>query len=221
MRTYRTTVGRGVATLAMLASALAPRPLQAQRQFEGVITYEIYTRRQPQTAVVTAKGLRLRADGWDEGGRGRESGTVLVNAKGEVIMAMPEHKAYLRVGSGDARLDNPPHAWTFTKTGRSETVLGNSCDYYTIHNTKAPDTDHDLCITTSMGSVNIIPGRTLAGPDAHAQFPNGFLVLKAVDKNGQLVGVVTKIDRHPVSDDLFEVGSDWREMNTGMRSVRP
>ena len=213
MRTYRTAA-------AMLGLSLAPHALCAQKQFEGVITYEMQTKAQPRTAIVTAKGTRVRAEGWDEGGRRNTVGTILINAKGELLLVTPEHKAYMRPGGGELRLDSPPHAWTFTKTGRSETILGNSCEYYTMHNTKAPEPDADLCITTSLGLISVIPGKMFAGVDGQAQFPKGFVVLKSVDKSGKVIGVATKIDRHPVSDELFEVPSDWREVNTGMRSGR-
>lgn len=204
----------------MIGLSFAPRAMRAQKDFEGTITYDVYTRSQPHTSVVTAKGMRLRAEGWDEEGKGQESGTVLVNAKGELLIVIPDRKMYLRVGSGELRLDNPTHAWTFTKTGRSETILGNSCDYYTMHNTKAKDKDHDLCITTSMGTVSMIPGKTFAGPDAHAQFPSGFVVLKSMDKDGKVLAVATKIDRHAVNDDLFEIGPDWKDINS-LRGGRP
>jgi len=200
----------------MLGVSLAPNASRAQKQFEGVITYEVHTSREPHSAIVTAKGKRLRAEGWDEQGKPGTSGTILINAKGEFIMATPERKAFMRPGGGELRLDSPTHAWTFTKTGRNDTVLGNACDYYTMHNTKSSrEQDTDLCITTTMGTIAVIPSRTFPGIDGQAQFPQGFLVLKSVDKNGKVLAVATKIDRHPVDDKLFEVAPDWREINLG------
>jgi len=210
MRSYRTAA-------AMLGLSLAPHASRAQKPFEGVITYEIYTSRQPHLATVTAKGKRLRAEDWDEQGKRGTTGTILINAKGEFIMATPERKAFMRPGGGELRLESPMHAWTFMKTGRSETVLGNACEYYTMHNTKASEPDSDLCIATNMGTVGVIPSRTFPGIDGQAQFPQGFVVLKSVDKNGKVLAVATKIDRHPVDDGLFEVAPDWKEINTGAR----
>ncbi|HEY6829016.1 MAG TPA: DUF4412 domain-containing protein [Gemmatimonadaceae bacterium] len=210
MRTYRTAI-------AMLGLSLAPYTSHAQKPFEGVINYEVYTSREPHSATVTVKGKRLRAENWDEQGKRGTGGTILINAKGEFIMATPERKVFMRPGGGELRLDSPTHAWTFTKTGRSETVLGNSCDYYTMHNTKASEPDSDLCIATTMGTISVIPSRTFPGIDGQSQFPNGFLVLKSVDKSGKVLAVATKIDRHSVSDDLFEVPSDWREIDLGRR----
>jgi hypothetical protein len=204
MRAYQTAA-------AILALSLAPHASNAQKQFEGVITYDVYTGRDPHTATVTAKGKRLRAEGWDEQGKRGTSGTILINAKGEFIMATPESKLFLLTGGGELRLDNPTRAWTITNTGPGDKVLGNSCDYYTMHSTRASEQDTELCITTTMGTVSVVPSRTFPGIDGQAQFPNGFLVLKTVDKNGKVLAVATKIDRHSVSDDLFEVSSDWRE----------
>ena len=202
--------------VAMLGLSLAPNASHAQKQFEGVITYDVNTGHKPHSAIVTAKGKRLRAEEWDEQGKPGTTGTILINAKGEFIMATPERKVFMRPGGGELRLDKPTHAWTFTKTGRSDTVLGNSCEYYTMHNTKSSkEQDTDLCIATTMGTVSVIPSRTFPGIDGQAQFPQGFLVLKSVDKNGKVLAVATKIDRHPVDDTLFEVASDWREMGIG------
>jgi hypothetical protein len=205
-----------VSAVAILGLSLAPHSSRGQKPFEGIITYDVYTGREPHSATVTAKGKRLRAEGWDEQGRQGTTGTILINAKGEFIMATPERKVFMRPGGGELRLDSPTHAWTFTKTGRNDAVLGSSCDYYTMHNTRSSkEQDTDLCISTTLGTIGVIPSRTFPGVEGLAQFPQGFVVLKTVDKNGKVLAVATKIDRHPVDEKLFEVESDWREISLG------
>ena len=216
MKTRQVAATLGIVSVAAGALPFSPAELVAQNQFEGVVTYAVYTQRQPQTSVVTAKGTRLRAEGWDEGGNGAEGGVLLVNAKGDVIMAMPEQKMYVRPGAR-MPLDKPTHAVTFTKTGRSDSILGQSCEYYTMHNPAAPEEDRDLCITTSLGTIAMIPGKLFAGAEGRAQFPNGFLVLKSVDNKGKVLAVATKIDRHPIDDGVFEIAPDWKEIGVGAR----
>ena len=145
----------------------------------------------------------------------------MVDAKGDLILGSAERKTYMRPG---ARMsdDKQTNAMTFTKTGRSESILGYKCDYYTMHQVSFPDKDRDLCITTALGTLAIIPGRFLVGADAKARFPNGFFVLKTLDTNGSVLAVATKIERRALSDALFEPPADWREMKSaGMRGGRP
>lgn len=214
-RSYRAVLSALLATV-----SVAPSTLLAQKQFEGVITYESYTHGKPHPSTLSVKGDRLRAEGFDEGGRDAQRGVLILNSKHELLSAMPERHFYVIINS-NYHLDKPTNLLTFTKTGNSESVAGYKCDHYLMSNGRSPEHDLDLCITTALGSASIVPGQIYAGAEGRAQFRDGFLVLKSVDKKGTLLATATKVERRPMSDDLFEPAPDWKEANSGGRIGRP
>ena len=211
---------RRAAIAISIVASLWPGSLRAQKPFEGVVTYESYTRGKPHTSTLSVKGDRLRAEGFDQGGRDEQQGVLILNAKHELLTAMPERHFYMVINA-NYHLDKPTSLLTFTKTGNSESVAGYSCDHYVMSNPKSPSHDLDLCITTALGTVSMVPGQFFAGAEATAQFKSGFLVLKSADKQGKLLATVTKVDRRPMSDELFEPAADWKEINSNGRVGRP
>ncbi len=209
----RLLMGRLCVATAVAAMSLHPMRLAAQSPFEGVVTFETHTRGQVGTSTLSVKGTRFRADGWQMD-RDPRGGTVIVDSKGDLILGSAERKAYMRPGT-HMKLDKPTYSISFTKTGRSDNVLGYKCDYYAMHGKSSDREDRDLCVTKALGPVTMIPGNPFAGVEATAQFPNGFFVLKTLDKNGNVLAVATKVERKPLSDDLFEPPADWREMGRG------
>jgi len=217
--TKRVRVYRVVSAIVATTTLWAPA-LFAQKQFEGVVTYDSYTHGKPHTSTLSVKGDRLRAEGFDDAGRDEQSGVLIVNSKHELLSAMPERHFYVVINA-NFHLDKPTSLLTFTKTGQSESVAGYSCEHYVMSNPKSPGRDLDLCITTALGSVAIVPGQFFAGAEGQAQFRDGFLVLKSTDKKGNLLATATKVERRSMSDALFEPASDWKEVNSSGRLGRP
>src|SRR5690242_21498439 len=123
----------GVISGALAITAICPPVLHAQKQFEGVVTYDSYTHGKPHTSTLSVKGDRFRAEGFDDAGRDEQSGVLIVNSKHELLSAMPERHFYVVINA-NFHLDKPTNLLTFTKTGKSESVAGYSCEHYVMSN---------------------------------------------------------------------------------------
>jgi hypothetical protein len=212
-----------VAVATLGAVALWSTSVEAQRSFEGVITAESYVNRQPQTETLFVKGTRWRLNGFET--RAKTDGAIVGDDKGQVVLLMPSRRAYMRQPVA-TDLDQAVNLVTFTKVGRSESVAGNQCDYYTIQFQNSAAMDRQFCVATDLGFVGFTPEARVheglaslgIGAVARRKFSGGFVVLKALDKSGKVVFTATKVDRRTLGDDLFEPGAGWTEAPT---SVRP
>lgn len=202
-------------TLAL--SAFRSPSVQAQKQFEGVITAESNVNRRPQTETLYVKGLRWRLDGYDPNPQAR--GAYMVgDDKGQILLMMAPRKFYMRQPVA-TDIDEAVNLVTFTKVGRSESVAGNQCEYYTMQFKNSAAMDRQFCIATDLGFVGFAPEVRVhegiaslgIGAVARKKFPGGFLVLKAIDKSGKVVFAATKIERRSLGDDLFDTPPGWSE----------
>jgi hypothetical protein len=206
---------------ALCAAMLRPVSLEAQRAFEGVITADSYVNRQTQSETLFVKGNRWRLNGF-EMGRGQTEGAIVGDDKGQLMLFMPSRHAFMRQPVA-TDLDQAVNLVTFTKAGRSESVAGHQCEYYTVQFQNSTAMDRQFCVATDLGFVGFAPEVRVheglaslgIGAVARRKFSGGFVVLKAIDKSGKLVFAATKIDRHALGDDLFEPGAGWREAPTG------
>lgn len=208
---------------ALFAGLFRPARLEAQRGFEGVITAESYVNRQMQPETVFVKGNRWRFNGF-ETGREKTDGAIVGDDKGQLTLFMPSRRAYMRQPVA-TDLDQAANLVTFTKSGRSETVAGSQCDYYTVQFQNSAAMDRQFCVATDLGFVGFTPEVRVhegfasfgIGAVARRKFPGGFAVLKAIDKSGKVVFAATKVERRSIGDDLFEPGAGWREAPTSAR----
>jgi hypothetical protein len=220
-----------IALGAIFASAGA-RPAAAQGGFEGVITYEVHQNKGPATIVATTKGNKLRMD--MQASQPGGGGGIIINADAHTkTIIIAQQKKYMvlpdNMGNPMGGVAQPDKgatpAYTITKTGRTETVAGVSCDV--IHGTTVRDgktEEGEICVAKGMGLNAQIWGSLASGAGA-AQNPqlaairdavgpgNGILKVTSI-KNGQpeVVIVVTKIERKSVSDDAFSPPSDYTQM---------
>ena len=211
--------------LTFCLAALGVGPVRAQKSFEGVITAESYVNRQTQVETLFVKGNHWRLHGFEQG-RGEKDGAIVGDDKGQVMLFMPSRRAYMRQPVA-TDIDQAGDLVTFTKSGRSETVAGTSCEYYTIQFKNSDKMDRQFCVATDLGFVGFAPEVRVheglasvgIGAVARKKFPGGFLVLKAIDKSGKVVFAATKLERKSLGSDMFEPGSGWREAPTGRPGV--
>jgi len=208
----------------MAIAAMLPAAARAQAGFEGVITLNTYIRGKANTEAAYVKGHRWRPDGWEASGT--RDGTVIPDDKGVLTLLIPSEKVYTRLLAPTNRREAATRV-PITKLGKSESVAGYTCEYYSMP--LAAGDKRDVCVTTALGPIGFTPdARRGVGAAAFAvggiptdQFPNGFLVLKGLDANGKVGCAVTKVERRSLSDALFAPPSDWTEVNMSGRDRPP
>jgi hypothetical protein len=220
-----------VVLIASMVAIAAPVPAAAQGSaFEGVITSNFYGKpdKPPFEIKSSIKGTHLRQD-MNAGGMAMYTIMDLQGAKmtsvipsQQMYMTMDLEKAMAMAHPGESE-DEPTTPPPLTKTGKTETIAGRSCDHYLM----GDDQDMDVCAAKglgvfAMGSSGGMGGGPMGGMslpegwDQYAsQFSEGFYPLKMEEIDGderKLIMEVTKIEPQSLSDDLFVVPADYKEM---------
>src|SRR5438552_795918 len=136
---------------ALVWSAGAGSLLSAQ-DFEGIITAKIKGMSGDMKTYV--KGNKTRMEMTVQG-----QGSIAIipdAAAGETYMVMPAQSIYMVIKMSDAerladsliRRKAPAGDASVTATGRKEQIIGHSCEYYRIRDTKSVT---DVCLTTELG----------------------------------------------------------------------
>lgn len=208
------------ASIVVLGLSVAGVQRAAAQGFEGTLTYQIHSENGKTMSMVTmSKGNKLRMEMTDPANPARSGAFVIDNDAHTRMMIMDAQKKYVVIPESMTSMmgKNAPGAntptFTFTKTGRTETVAGVSCDV--IHGTgtnNGKPEEGDICVAKGVG---FNPGMfaTLAGQNPapglaalHDAIGPGNGVLKFTStKEGKpdVTMEVTKIDRSPPSSDVF------------------
>lgn len=128
--------------------------------FEGVTTYQLHSEKSPaRTMVVTSKGNKLRVDMSDPTNPSRGGSFVMDGDAHTRMMVMNEQKKYIimpesmagGMGKGADAADGKK--FTFTKTGRTETVAGVTCQviHGTGTDTNGKTEEGDMCVAKGVG----------------------------------------------------------------------
>jgi Domain of unknown function (DUF4412) len=213
--------------------------------FEGTQTFQITNQNgKSVTMVVASKGSKLRVEVSDPTNPTHGGAFVVDGAAHTRMMVMDQQKKYIVIpesmagamggmGKG-ANAANAPK-FTFTKTGRTETVAGVSCQV--IHGTgtnNGKTEEGDMCVAKGVG-FNPATWASLGGQTGAGNSPWGAVgdevgagsgILKLTSTSNGQPGVtieVTKIDRSPVSDDAFSppAGYTQVQMPAGMGGGAP
>lgn len=219
MRRFVTTMG--AAALVAGCAGLA----HAQGAFEGVVTLAIAMGDKPTTATAWIKGDRLRMETQIAG----IPGAMISDGKGNMIMLIAPMKQYSVMNMKGMMDAAGPGTLQFAKTGRRDTVVGQSCEYYTMARTAAKDgAMGQACVTTELGFVGLNVGSRGSGMLSPAdeaalrkQFPTGFMVLKQLGADGKQLYEVTKIARESVADSMFVPPAGYTEMKMPMGMPPP
>jgi hypothetical protein len=240
----------GTATIVVLGTAaLGVRGAAAQVTgggFDGTLTYVIHTETGKTATLVTAtKGQKIRVDVADPTNPARQAAFLIDGAAHTRTILLPSQKKYITMpesmagamgsmgggmgmgGNGAAAAGAPPK-FNFTKTGRTETVAGVSCEV--IHGTgTASDgktVEGDVCVAKGVG-FNPGAWSQLGGGQApgHANMDairdaigpgNGVLKMTSTKDGKQEFDLeVTKIDRASPSDAIFTPPADYTTMSMG------
>lgn len=204
--------------LALVLAVGVPAASAQTGGFEGVITLSMSMGAKPTTATAYIKGDRLRME-TDVAGI---PGAMISDGKGNLIMLISPMKQY-SVMNMKAMMDAAgagQGALQFTKSGRRDTIIGQSCEYYAMARSAGKDgAMGEACVTTELGFVGLNVGSRGSGMLSPAdeaalrkQFPNGFMILKQLSGDGRTLYEVTKIARQAVADSMFEPPAGYSEM---------
>jgi hypothetical protein len=206
--------------------------------FDGTLTYQIHGENGKTMTLVTAsKGSKLRVEMADPSNPMRGGAFVIDGDAHTRMMIMTQQKKYIVMpesmtgamgGMGMGGTGNSPDAanapkFSFTKTGRTETVAGVSCQV--IHGTgtnNGKTQEADICIAKGVG---FNPG-TWASLGGQAGGGNGMAAVRdAVGPGNGILKMtstqdgkpefdveVTKIDRTPVGDDAFSPPAGYTQI---------
>ena len=204
-----TTCAKTIRMALMGMSCLAPAFAGAQ-SFEGVITAKAGAKGATQT--LQAKGSLTRVDLNFGGGPGGGPGAIIRDGQGSVIMLVPARKMYTR----PPYLQGKPSDikdFTFTRTGKKETVAGYECEWGTVKGDDVVSGATQWCVTSALGFIGFTPGQTAANVAAlRKQFPKGAVVLKSLDAKGAVQYEVVKVEKKSLDASIFAPPPDYKEM---------
>ncbi len=202
--------------------------------FEGTQTYQIHNQNgKSVTVVVTSKGNKIRVEAADATDPTHSGAMVMDGTAHTRMMILTQQKKYILVpesmagamggmGKGADAANTPK--FTFTKTGRTETVAGVSCQV--IHGTGTENgkaVEGDMCVAKGAG-FNPATWAKLGGQMGTGNSPWGAVgdevgpgngILKMTTTSAGQPGMtleVTKIDRSPVSDDAFSPPAGYTQI---------
>ncbi len=238
----------GTATMVALGTAvLGARGAAAQgNTFDGTLTYVMHSESGKTASLVTAtKGQKIRVDVADPANPTQQAAFVIDAGTHTRTILLPSQKKYITIpesmvgamgkmgggmgmgGNGAADAGTPPK-YTFTKTGRTETVAGVSCEV--IHGTGTANdgktVEGDVCVAKGVG-FNPGAWAQLGGGQApgHANMDairdaigpgNGVLKMTSTKDGKQEFDLeVTKIDRSSPSDATFTPPADYTAISMG------
>jgi hypothetical protein len=194
-------------------AVLAP-PAAAQGTFEGVITMTLNADEKPMSATAWVKGDKAKY----QMASGGEMSDMIMDGSGRMLMLVPKQKQYMVIDmSGmNAQTDKVFTAMTYSRTGKSETIAGMSCDYWKT--VQAKKVTGESCMTSSLGWVGVdLTGKGTLSKEALAEFrrsfPKGAFPLKVIDaETGKAMLVVTKVEKKAVPDDTFRPPAGFTEI---------
>jgi hypothetical protein len=210
-----------MASIVVLGLSVAGAQRAASQGFDGTLTYQLHSAENGKTIslVTMSKGNKLRMQMTDPANPTRSGAFVIDNDAHTRMVIMDAQKKYILIpesmtnmmGKGATAANTP--AFTFTKTGRTETVAGVSCDV--IHGSGTSNgkaVEADVCVAkgvgfnpgmfTSLAGQNPAPG--LAALHDAIGAGNGVLKFTSTkDGKPDMNMEVTKIDRSSPSSDEF------------------
>ena len=195
---------RPLAALLVLAAAITPPAVHAQKSFEGVVTMRMTDpeSRKSNEMQYSAKGGKVRIDMSSEG---RTMGVIMDVATSKATMLMPQAQSYME-------MDVPSSAEAearakVTRTGRKDRVAGHDCEIITVVDERKNESE--ICGATDMGRF-VMAGRGAETP-AWARGMENFFPLRVSTKGGAVMEVV-KIEPRSLDASLFTVPAGWRSM---------
>ncbi len=203
---------------ACFACALIGVTVASAQPFEGVINTVTTVNGQKFEATEYVKGLQTRSE---MSMNGQQIVNLTDMAGKTVSTMMPARKMCMVMSIPDAKAVQADPAAKPVKTGKSETILGYTCDEWVSTNSKTKQiVDMWLAKGTGM-NMEGMGGQmdrylSQSASDFAPMFKDGAYPLRTIlkDESGKetMRQEVTKIEKKPVDASLFVVPADYKKM---------
>jgi hypothetical protein len=211
--------GSLLATAVLLGATGAS--LRAQ-DFEGVVTAKLKSMSSGDMKTFLKDG-KTRVEMTMQG---NTFAMIVDPAAGESYIVLPAQSMVMVMKLSDAEkmadsLVRRTADASVTATGKKETIVGHSCEYYRMKSEKSAV---DVCLASGLGSFGgaasifggpPTPGRPPAAPPAWAKdmLRKGMFPLKVSDTLGVMIWEVVALEKKPLDASLFVPPADYRRMN--------
>ena len=209
-------------TLGAVALAAVPA-LAGGQMFEGKVTM---TMTSPRGATPIEMYLKDGVSRMEmQTPQGGAIATIIDPVKKEMIMIIPERNMYMKRSTEPTANPNAPAPAERTKadikkTGKTETIAGMSCEHYTVTEETG---ETDVCLASGMGTFMGMGGgmgRGMGGGGGGGaqmawsrDLEKGMFPLKATNKEGQVVLLVTAIEKKKLDATMFGIPDGFQDVS--------
>ncbi|MGM0547239.1 MAG: DUF4412 domain-containing protein [Bacteroidota bacterium] len=193
------------------------------QDFEGIIHFELADMTQQGMGEVPymVKGNKGRME---ISHQGQKSAMIMLPDESKIVMVIEQMQGFIEMdtneeGEQTEDIDDSD----LNKTGETKTIAGRKCEVWEMN---SEDGTFEVCMAKGLGTF-MMPQTEMQqqqAPDWAKQFwEDGAMPLEIVEvENGnQSVKMkATKIEEKSLSDDLFEVPDDYRDMSGMMQGMQ-
>ncbi len=190
--------------------------VQAQDEFEGKVTINVFDGDQAHTMEYYVKGSKIRFDANEEGHEGH---VIMDPSNKQFLVVMPQQKMYMSMqipdyssNSGDnSSMDKDV---SFEKTGETKQILGYTAEKWTY---KSKDDQGEAWMTKDIGGFKMFDNPMQKNKPQWQKdlATSGYFPLE-VYENGKKVYEVTNIDKKSLDESMFEAPVGFKKMDMPM-----
>lgn len=204
------------ASLALAAAALLSLPPALEAQpFEGVITLRAPgTTRDGQPLPeleYLVRGERMRVNVRSPMGT---MGLIAIPAEKKMFMLMDQQRVYMETPMDPSRATSGAEP-KITRTGKTETIAGHSCEHVLIAGTTGENTD--VCLAKGLGTFFAPGAQQSMAPWQRQLASEGAFPLRVTGPDGKVTLEATKIERKRLAPALFDVPDSYTKMDMPRR----
>ncbi len=193
------------------------------QNFEGVIHFEMTDMAKQGMGEMPymVKGNKGRME---ISHQGQKSAMIMLPDESKVVMVIEQMQGYIEMDTGEeGEQTKEVDDSDLNKTRETKTIAGKSCEVWEM---KSDDGTFEVCMAKGMGTF-MMPQSEMQqqqAPNWAKQFwEDGAMPLEIVEvQNGNrsVKMEATRIEEKSLSDDLFEVPDDYRDMSGMMKGMQ-
>jgi hypothetical protein len=192
-------------------------------EFEGIVHFKSTREGKAREYDYLIKGNKVRV----EIGEGRQQFNVIVDQDAKkTLLLMPERKMMMEMPRMDEtkRPSEQEQKLDFTKTGKTDTVLGYTCE---LLNVRMEGSETEVCGAKGLGYYAGMHRPGMGSSDGAPAWTKtlkelGFFPLRVVTKGSdggeKLRLEATRIEKKPLDASLFVAPEDYKKFDRGMGS---